>query len=69
MSTLQSTVSACFNFRPDDKDEKATIIVTPYKLRDTGGLIRVTWECSRGERCRTASCYHSKIKTEYKGEE
>ena len=68
MSTLQPCVSACFNFRPDEKEEKATIIVTPCVLRDTGGLIRVTWECSRGERCRTGTCFHSKIKTDYRRE-
>jgi len=59
MSTLQSVVSACYNFNDGVKDNKATIVIAPISLRDNGHQVVVTWGCSRREYCKTVSCLYS----------
>ena len=60
MTTLQSTISACWQYIPEDKEEKATIVIAPIRIDEMQGRTIIYWACSRRHSCKNYRCLYSR---------
>ena len=60
MPSLEPQVSACWNFNAGQGEKRATICIVPVRLGEVNGQYHVSWACSRGCSCRTATCLYAR---------